>query len=241
MDSQEIQLSADSIVHIIMQSLLFMIGLPIQFKIMYVSWKDKEGKTWQIHFTHSFACTIYYLFVIPFWHISTSKPHLAAVTGEWVCYINAFVTLYGFFIITPNSLLIAVMKYMFIVHHEKMMRLGERNAQKMFMCVNLIVPLVLTTITGVTKHFYALSTLTSCFGMREEIDEIRTKYNTWDKNIERYFLCNLNTTEKDILDAYTLYVIKQCLCALKSIVVLLINTNIPEAFFYYKIFRKMKR
>ena len=241
MDSQEIQLSADSIVHIIMQSLLFMIGLPIQFKIMYVSWKDKEAKTWQIHLTHSFACTIYYLFVIPFWHISTSKPHLAAVTGEWVCYINAFVTLYGFFIITLNSLLIAVTKYMFIVHHDKMMRLGERNAQKMFMGVNLIVPLVLTTITGVNKHFYSLQTLTSCFGMREEIEEIKVKYNTWDKGIERYFLCNLYTTEKDIMDAYILYVIKQCLCALKSIVVLLINTNIPEAFFYYKIFRKMKR
>ena len=234
-------LSIHLIAHIIIQSLLLMVGLVIQFKIIHVCRKDKDGKTWQIHLAHSVNSIIYFLVLVPFWHLSNFIPNLSEITGEWFCYLAAFFRNYGFYSIPPNSLLIAVMKYMFIVHHEKMMRLGERNAQKMFMCVNLIVPLVLTTITGVTKHFYALSTLTSCFGMREEIDEIRTKYNTWDKNIERYFLCNLNTTEKDILDAYTLYVIKQCLCAFKSIVVLLINTNIPEAFFYYKIFRKMKR
>ena len=234
-------LSIHLIAHIIIQSLLLMVGLVIQFKIIHVCRKDKDGKTWQIHLAHSVNSIIYFLVLVPFWHLSNFIPNLSEITGEWFCYLAAFFRNYGFYSIPPNSLLIAVMKYMFIVHHEKMMRLGERNAQKMFMGVNLIVPLVLTTITGVTKHFYALSTLTSCFGMREEIDEIRTKYNTWDKNIERYFLCNLNTTEKDILDAYTLYVIKQCLCAFKSIVVLLINTNIPEAFFYYKIFRKMKR
>ena len=133
MESQEIQLSVDSIVHIIIQALLFAMGLLIQSKVMYVCWKDRDGKTWQIHLTHSFSCTIYFLFAIPFWHISRYIPHISSITGEWLCYMNAFMTLYGFFMITPNSLLIAVMKYMFIVHDERMVKLGERKAQRIFM------------------------------------------------------------------------------------------------------------
>ena len=95
MENQEIQLSVSSIVHIVAQALLYTIGLIIQMKVMYICWKDKDGKTWQIHLTHSLSCTLYFLFVIPFWHISTSIPHLSVVTGEWLCYLSAFVTLYG--------------------------------------------------------------------------------------------------------------------------------------------------
>ena len=40
---------------IIVQVLLFILGLLIQFKIIYVCWKDREGKTWQIHMIHSIA------------------------------------------------------------------------------------------------------------------------------------------------------------------------------------------
>ena len=238
MENQEIQLSVSSIVHVVAQALLYIIGLMIQMKVMYICWKDKDGKTWQIHLTHSLSCTLYFLFVIPFWHISTSIPHLSVVTGEWLCYLSAFVTLYGFFIITPNSLLVAIMKYMFIVHNETWLRLGDRKAQRMFMCINLMVPFVLTTISCVAKDFEAYSELTSCFGMTEQI---KTQYNTWEKNMQKFFLCNLDTTEKDISDAYTFYVMKQCFCVVKSIVSMFINTNVPEAFFYYKIFGKMKR
>ena len=238
MENQEIQFSVDSIVHIIIQALLFAIGLIIQSKVMYVCWKEKDGKTWQIHLTQSFSCTIYFLFAIPFWHISTSIPHLSAITGEWLCYMNAFMILYGFYMITPNSLLIAVMKYMFIVHDERMVKLGERKAQRIFMGINLIVPFILATISCITKDFDSYSELTSCFGMTEQL---KTQYNTWEKNMQKFFLCNFNTNEKEISDAYTLYVIKQCFCVSKSTIVMLINTNFPEAFFYYKIFDKMKR
>ena len=127
MENQKIQFSVDSIVHIIIQALLFAIGLIIQSKVMYVCWKEKDGKTWQIHLTHSFSCTIYFLFAIPFWHISTSIPHLSAITGEWLCYVNAFIILYGFYMITPNSLLIAAMKYVFIVHDQTMVKLGNEK------------------------------------------------------------------------------------------------------------------
>ena len=238
MENQKIKFPVDSKVHIIIQILLFAMGLIIQSKVMYVCWKEKDGKTWQIHLTHSFSCTIYFLFAISFWHISTYIPHLSAITGEWLCYVNAFIILYGFYMITPNSLLIAAMKYVFIVHDETMVKLGERKAQRIFMGINLIVPFVLAAISCVSKDFDSYSELTSCFGMTEQI---RTQYNTWEKNMQKFFLCNLNTTEKEISDSYTLYIIKQWLCVLTSVVVMFINTNHPEAFFYYKIFRKMKR
>ena len=231
-------LSIHLIAHIIIQSLLLMVGLVIQFKIIHVCRKDKDGKTWQIHLAHSVNSIIYFLVLVPFWHLSNFIPNLSEIMGEWFCYLAAFFRNYGFYSIPPNSLLIAVMKYMFIVQNETVIRYGERKTQKLFMVINLMVPFVMAIISCVTMDFESFSDLTSCFGLTEQV---KAQYNTWEKQMQKFFLCNLNTTEKEIRDWFAFYVIKQSVCVLKSIIVMAINTNVPEAFFYYQIFRTMNR
>ena len=236
-EQQESSINTDTIVHVTIQAILYFAGLFIHIRIITVCWKDKEGKTWMIHMTHSISLMLYFAFHIPFFTFTNTIPNLAdQYTGEWFCYLASFITVYGFFIVTLNSLLIAVMKYVFIVHSEKALLYGNEKTQKLFFIINLILPLFLAVFACITRDFDSFSALNSCFGQTEQV---LAQYNTWSKNFEKFFLCNLNK-EEDQSYGHTFYVVKQVLCAIKSIGVTLINTNLPEAFFYYKIFQKMK-
>ena len=223
---------------IIIQVLLFILGLLIQFKIIYVSWKDREGNTWQIHMTHSIALVVYFAFIIPFWNVSSAFPNLSLYTGEWFCYLATFISLYGYSIIAFNSLLIAVMKYFFIVHNTKALEFGEERTAKGFLILGLILPLFLAIIPVVTKDIEAYTGVSSCFGLT---GQALKQSNTSENKMQKFFFCNLNTTANDNLGRYALYLMTQCLCVLKSSILILVATNIPEAFFYYKIFKRMKR
>ena len=223
---------------IIIQILLFSIGLPIQLKIISVCWKEQDGKTWYIHLINSAALIIHFFFSILFDSIAHVFPNLSSSIGEWFCYCILFIRFYGYMIIAFNSFLVAAMKYIFIVHDEKARSIGEEKLKKLFLFVAFAVPFTLATISSVTKDINGFTDLVSCFGMKEVEDE---KYDTWKKNLVKFFVCNHGWTDHDIEENYGLYVFQQCLCGIRTGVTMLINTNFPEAFLYFKIFSKMNR
>ena len=228
-----------AIIHIVIQALLYFTGLYIHVKIISVCWKDKEGKTWQIHMTHSISVIIYYTFYIPFFHATNVTPNLAGeYTGEWFCYLATFIVTYGFIIISGNSLLIAVLKYIFIVHTTKALNYGNDRLTRLFFIIGLVIPLVNAVFSCLTKDFEGFAELNSCFGLTEQVLK---QYNTWEKNMQKFFLCNLKTGDDQPSQESTLYILKQVLCVIKSIAILFMNTNVPEAYFYYKIFQRMNR
>ena len=231
-------LSGLKISAIIIQVLLFSIGLPIHLKIISVCWKEKDGKTWYIHLIHSAALIIHFFFSILFHTIAHVLPNLSSLTGEWLCYCILFARINGYCIIAFNSLLVAVMKYTFIVHDEKARLIGEEKLKKLFLIVAFSVPFTSATIASVTKDINGFTDLVSCFGMKEVEDE---KYDTWKKNLVKFFVCNHGWTDHDIEENYGLYVFQQSLCGIRTGVTMLINTNFPEAFLYFKIFSKMNR
>ena len=231
-------LSGSKVALIVLQTLLYLVGLFIQYKIIFVCWKDKEGKTWQIHLTQSISTIIYFAFHIPFWNLTSTIPGLSSYTGEWFCYMAIFLNFYGFYIITFNSLLVAIMKYTFIVHYQKVLAFGENRAKKLFLTINVGLPFTFAVINCLTKDIEGYADILSCFGLT---DHARKKYNTWEKKMQKFFMCNIDWSENDISEKYGLYVVQQCICGIKSVVGIVVNTNFPEAFLYYKIFSKMKR
>ena len=222
------------IIHISAQVLLFCVGLLIQLKIIFVCNKDKDGKTWQIHMTHSIVTIIYFSFNVIFQTFTHFIPFLSQHTGDWFCYLAAFVELFCFYSLSTNSLLIAVMKFVFIVHNNKVLEFGEDRTKITFFLINLALPLLLTTSDIVTENWDYFGDLTSCFGQSEQELAQHNISRGW---LEKFFLCN--TKHPNINDSDVLFVIKQCVCAVVSTVAFVISTNIPEAFFYYKIFQKM--
>ena len=232
-------LSSDGIVAEVMikavEILLFFLGTFIQWKTVSVCQKEKF-MTWRTDIAHSVVMMIFFSFAISFEIIMAQVPSLYQYTGTWTCYIAALIYVYSTYSIGFHSLVVAFMKYVFIVKQQKVLRIGEAKVKRMFYLINILHPLLLAIPTVLALDFETSTSLIGCFGLKEQAIEVYGKTNV---NIKRMFLCRLNSGKDS--DATLFYFIKQSFCALKTIWVVVLCSNILEAFLYNKIFRKMKR
>ena len=223
-----------SILHILLQVFLYSVGLFINIKLISVCNKEK-GITWQISATHSAMMTIYYGYIIPFQAVTHFVPFLSQYTGRWLCYAASFVSFYCYHSIIAHSLIISIMKYVFIVHGIKAMQYGEDKLKKYFLLGNLINPLILTTVAMFTANLRSRSSLRSCFG---DVEESFPHNNASSSGSGKFIFCTPSKTEDyNIVHFYVI----QSLCLFRSIVNLITVCNLPEGFLYYKTFQKMKR
>ena len=222
------------IIHIICQMIIFCIGLKIQINIICAC-NEEKGKTWKIHVSHAIVTTVYYGFFIPFQSITTFVPSLSIYTGCWICYVASFVSFYCYHAIVVNSLQVAIMKYVFIVNALKARAYGEAKIQKIFFWINTMLPLVLAIIALLTTNFQTRSALKSCFGGTDHHSLIPTNSSSRSMN---FFTCaNLRRSDYDT----GLYYVLQFLCVTRKIINWIIVSNLPEGYFYYKIFSAMKK
>ena len=222
-----------SIISTIVEALLFLVGLFINIKIAILEWKNGEAKTWQVQIVYSVCCTIYFAFEIAFSSISNTIPNISEYTGDWFCNLATFIIFYGITTFSTLSLLVSIMKYIFIVHPFKALKWGHEKIQKIFLATYIAVPFVLAVIQIATKDFESYKNLRICFGLKDE----ELEKNTW----KRLFLCNLKEMGIDASANIHLGNSIQLFCILKSVIAYMITINIMEAFFYHQIFTKMKR
>ena len=222
------------IVHIISQIIIFCIGLNIQVNIIYVC-NEEKGKTWKIHVSHAIITTVYYGFFIPFQSVTTFVPSLSIYTGSWICYVASFVSFYCYHAIVVNSLQVAIMKYIFIVNALKARAYGEAKIQKIFFWINTMLPLVLAIIALLTTNFQTRSALKSCFG--ETVHQSLIPNDSPPRSMHFFTCANLRRSDYDA----GLYYVLQFLCVTRKIINWIIVSNLPQGFFYYKIFSAMTR
>ena len=223
-----------SIIYIILQVLLFSIGLFINLKLIRVCYKDK-GITWQISITHSIVMIVNYGFIIPFYAVTHFVPFLSQYTGRWLCYTASLVVFYGYQAIMANSLVISMLKYIFIVHSLKARTYGEDKIKNYFFWGNVISPLLLAIVALLTSDMKARPSLISCFGDTQET----LTQNSATSSEPGNFVFNTSTNREDY-NIVVFYVI-QFLYIFRIVFNCVIATNLPEGFLYYKIFKKMKR
>ena len=200
-----------SIIKTTFHFLMFAIGLFLQMKIIIVNKKEK-CKTWQIHISHAILLTIVYPIDIFFVNALYWFPNIFVITGRWPCYIMIFVHFFGSGAIGLNSLLIAIMKYLFTVHALKSRVFGENIIQKIFFWVNLIHPFVLSTVLMLTT----------------------------DSNENREFSKCLNPTLINLTPDSSMP--QTWINLLIQIGLSMVyGANLIEGFIYFKIFQNMKR
>ena len=225
-----------TITHVVFLVLLFCVGLVIQAQIISVSYKELDT-AWKITVTHSIVTAINFAFNISFDAVTLFLPFLSQYTGNWICYVAAFVTFYCHYCIVAYSLLISILKYILIVHHAKTFEWGKDIIQKCFFFANLLHPFFLAIVHVITSDWESYSSINSCFG---QTGDILKEYNTSSSNIRKFLVCPSKKSKEDS-NGYAYYVTEQFVCILVSIVNLIFNSNLLEGFFYYKIFKKMKR
>ena len=219
------------IIHIIIQVIIYCVGLNFQIRTILVCIKEKN-KTWQIHIAHSVIMSAFFGYLIPFRAITHFVPSLATYVGSWICYISAFVEYFGYHAIVIQSLLIAGVKYLFIVHTLKARSFGEKKIQRIFLKIHIIYPTILAIASIMTSAFHTRPSLKSCFGNSFQ------SLDSTEITIQETLLCGIGSSSEN--DSNYIYGAK-FICATKTLLASIINCNIPEGYLYYKIFNTMKR
>ena len=112
---------------IIMALVLYPLGSHINWNIICVCRKVKD-KTWQQDVVHSISMMSAVLVMVVFENVSNLVEVLSEYTGGvWVCYIPAFFYSYNTMIGGFHSFSISLMKYVYIVHNEKVRDFGEEK------------------------------------------------------------------------------------------------------------------
>ena len=220
------------------QLILYAIGSYIQIKVISTCRKEKD-KVWQITITNSITMMTVFSFVMIFQTVSSHVPVMSQYTGEWICFIAAFIYMYGTLMMGVHSFVVSLMKFVFIVYHETAFTFGEDKLKKVFFVVNLVHALVLSIPSLIFYDFESLPSVIECLGLHENILEYS---NTSNAAIDKMFFCKLNDGGyiKDA-EPQISYILKQSFCATRIVWLLALCSNLPEGVFYHYIFRKMRR
>jgi len=227
-------ISAGAILNVIVQIILYFIGVLINGKIIFSCWQSRNhNKSWQLHILYSLSCIILFAFNIPF-YFSMASPTLSSITGEWICYLAIFMNAFFSMIILMNSLMVAITKYIFVVHWDKALVYGHEKIQWASVILSVLITIPGAIVRTAMKR-YDTDSQQTCFG--EDLNESKEK-SGWKYILNWCFSENLAPNEQW---SYTHVVFLQIFCVLAHVVYGIMCCNLPEAFFYYQIFKTTKR
>ena len=222
------------IVHLIIQYFLFTIGLFLHIKIIHI-YNVERNKTWLVQISHAIVTTVHFGVRIPFQATTHFIPNLSNHIGSWICYIGAFNGFYGYQEISSHSLWVAFEKYILIVHTIKAKAFGDQKIEKIFGWIHVGYPSLASTIAILTTNYATRTDVKSCFGIT---DEVLRDSNSTASGRSNFLFCDVSYyAETSLIFSQ----IAQFFCVARNLTNFVVISNLPEAFFYYKIFKTMKR
>lgn len=76
--------------------------------------------------------------------------HLPDLFYHILCNTEQYYRLFSLFFFSLTSLIISLMRYIFIVHNQKVLEFGKEKAKKMFHCFSVGIPLLLAVLHAAT-------------------------------------------------------------------------------------------
>ena len=141
-----------------------------------------------------------------------------------------------------HSFITALMRYCFIVHTEKVDSWGKDKVKNLFEFISVFIPLFLTTLKALDgSDLDTLSFVNKCYNEHHEVFLLKRA----TINVVKTNICDVPGYED--MEGHTKYMAlgKKSLCFfLKNItgfIMLIMGSNISEAFIYYKLFTHIQR
>ena len=223
--------SAISIASIV--TMLYVMGLNLHLRIIRVS-KTMKDMTWKLDITHSIICIALYTYNVLIHPTTYFVENLYMYTGEWFCYAAKVISQFLLIYLGTHSTIIAAMKYVIIVHEEKI-RLFKSKIKDIFFFMNISYPIfaILFTLFLIPNYFalYGGHThINRCFGNHGR------NYTKW------YFMCDLvQTYHTDSSFDETMNVIKVVICKAQVIIFYATSLNLFDLLLYCRTFAFMRR
>ena len=216
---------------------IFTTGVFLQVKIILTLKRD-QAMAWEIDVAHSIAMIVIFTSVSILETISYLQPTFDDFFGKWYCDLLLFEFLLGFFEILFHSMYISLYKFIFIVHNETVNRIGEQKF-KLFLLWSYFVVLIA----------WALSLLVRENNLGEVSDTVdcsissnrASNRNTTEAFTRHIFSCSIDDLDQTNMGNVVVNLLTKFLCTSQSIMNVVVALNVPEIFFYLRIFRHMNR
>ena len=158
---------------------------------------------------------------------------LKDIMGQWICSLMRVVFYMQFNVFIFHSFFVALMRYCFIVHEEKVKCFGKQKTKNIFFFLTVFFPILLIVWGFIlNQEIDMVHEINSCFevGHKVFLAELTTGKNlfcVFDKIDGRY--------------GYILTAIQEISCMIKQVILIVFGMNLFEGLLYYKIFGHMTR
>ena len=219
----------------------YIIGVFLHVKLIKASKKDKE-MTWMMDICNSIFLLILFAHIIIMKTLTYLIENVQTYTGAWFCYTSKALTITFNAHVSGHTFIIAIMKYVMIVLHEKVRLIGKEKTQKIFLVINILYPVYLFSIFNLINFDFlfvygAVSQANRCLGESELVSNMDSNKTA----VRLHNLCEFSGS----LDVWSfrnvLYLGRSIFCWFHVILVYLNLWNVIEAVVYYFVFKFMWR
>ena len=156
------------------------------------------------------------------------------IVGNWFCFLDWL--LWGVFMRVGlnNSFIAALMRYLFIVHDQKVNEYGKERIKRLFLYFSIISPIIQFTLQALGGS-PRLSFVNKCYGNDHKVFLIET--STLNVLKRKFIEFDDVHTDLEILQQVGARIFK----IVEVMLFLFMGCNITEVFLYHKIFSKMGR
>ena len=183
------------------------------------------------------AYVIVQMILWPLWSSVGSATYfiypLSELIGSWLCVFIYFLIYSGFTFISFQSTIIAIMRYIFIVHDDRVGRFGKQRTKQLFHWILGVVPIIMATWLYFGAHdqnIDASPTFNKCTGSYDKIFLLKWTFaerkSTWSAR------CGIANNDEGPASLFE--IIKAIQCGASVILFLLLASNIFDGFLYYR-------
>ena len=175
--------------------------------------------------------------ILIFFELTVNLIHpVDEVMGPWVCYVAWLFYSFSTSIVLNYSFIAAIMRYIFVVHEERVVQQGKEKVKRYFLYISVAV-VIIVIIMRIIDGTSSLSFINKCYGRDHEVFLIETSSLAV---LKRKFWESAERQHQNLVDKL-LDIAKRALKVLDSIQFLVLGFNITEAIIYKMIFLHLDR
>jgi len=190
-----------------------------------------------------FTCT--QMVILPFWllyNTSTDFFHpMNEIIGNWFCTLGWFSIHLCGTIIAFHSFVVALMRYLFIVHDRKIENFGKKKAKKVIMYLTFIIPLLVVIWEGTNgSDLDVISVVNKCYGKDHKVFLIETSTS----EVFKSKFCEYDGyDDQDGGSAFfkIVAIFRRISCIANKVVMVIMSVNIAEGIIYFKLLSHINR
>ena len=241
MEKQNIDIS-QVVLYIVFLSIVFLIGMSLQIKIIKSARKEKPV-TWRTEIFHSIIMIIHFTLIIFVESLVYMIPDYTG--GWWICMLFRFIRRFGVVMITSHSLLISVHKYIVVVN-----RIDDNPERKTLETVLLVLYStfsILWTVATFIRNFSSIpifSTSENCFSLGKWFGQHTDENSDTSQGSQSSLFagfCKFGRNKENYNEDNIIFFMTELYCIAHTCLKVMIYFNIFEGLVYYKIFRFINR